>query len=165
MTIEKKTARTILQKPIIENIGGEDYEIKAQSLETLISVSEMISELPAIDAKTNQILAESLAVAKDCLAVADIIAMLLLGADNLVRLREETRKIFFGLISFKVRVEEDVFLNLSKQIRKLTPAEIYNLIVKVLKKQEIADFFALTTSLSEINILQRTKRETQVSGR
>lgn len=165
MTIEKKTARTILQKPTIESIGGEDYEIKAQSLETLICVSELIAELPNIENKTTQILAETLAVAKDCSVVTDIIAMLVLGCDNLISRKKVRKKILFGLITYNTIAEEDNFLKLKKRIKKLTPAEVYSLTIKVLKKQEIADFFALTTSLAEINILQKTKRETPVSGR
>ena len=66
-TIEQQVADTILQQPTDEiTIGGRTYPIGQPTPATLIMVSGLVSQLPEMDPKSDNILVEVLAKAKDC---------------------------------------------------------------------------------------------------
>lgn len=162
-TKEQRAADTFLQRNRLEVISGREYQVAQSSIETLVLVSEAISQLPEIN-MDNTILNESLRIAKDSRVLGEIVAILILGADGLVEKKKIVKKRFFGLIKEEEEVVIDHKGKLAKVVLRLRPSEVHGLIARLLKRQEISDFFGLTTSLYEINLLRPTKIEMILSG-
>lgn len=163
-TIESRIAAAILEKPIgtIE-IEGETYEIAPPSAATLILVSEYVAKLPIVKkVDKKEIISSVLYNARFYRPLGDIAAILILGAKNLIE--KQKKKIinrhFFGLIKRETEVEEVVNREqiLARQIlENVRPSIIYSIVIKRLQDMEIGSFFAITTSLSEANLLKPTK--------
>lgn len=158
--IEKKVADAILEKAVASiDIEGKTYEIAPPTIATLILVSEVVATLPIVEkVSKEQIIYSSLHYAKDFRPLADMAAILILGAKNLIQEREVTRKLL-GFIPFgKKKVRVDVKKELARVILdNMSPKILFDVIIQRLKDMEIASFFAITTSLSEANILKPTK--------
>jgi hypothetical protein len=165
-TIEEKVAEAILQKTIEITVGDKIYTAAPPSTATLILASEAISQLPRVTLDPNNLVEESLSIAKDCRVLGDIVAIFILGAKNLT---EEVKKrvvkekyLLGGLIKRKYEVEQNVIIDrkaeLSKELlENLTPGELHSLTANLLQKMDLGDFFGLTTFLIEINLLRQTK--------
>ena len=135
-TIESRVASAILERNVgnIE-IEGVTYEIAPPSIATLIVVSEFIASLPAT---------------------------LILGAKSLTeeRVVVQEKRYLFGLIKrkSKKKIKIDKRAELAKAIlENVRPTVLFNVVVQRLQDMEISSFFAITTSLSEANILKPTK--------
>lgn len=172
-TVEHKVAKEILQQPEEIIVCGKTYTVYPPSVATLILASEAISELPQIKLDTERLVEESLYAAKYCRALGDIVAILMLGARNLTETikapKTKEKRLFRRLLSFKKEEQEQVIdrkAELAKTLlEELTPTELHNLAVQLLKRMQLADFFALTTFLIETNLLRQTKvEETTASG-
>lgn len=164
INIENKVASAILERPGASIcLNGKEYRIAPPSLATLILVSETISAMPVMEKVDNdKITPAVLHNAKDFRALGDIAAILILGAKGLVEKRRRSipRKGLSGLFAKQEETEETVDLKaeVSKAVlEEMTPSSMLNLIYTQLKYLEIGDFFVLTTSLSEANILKPTK--------
>ena len=167
MTIEQKVARAILEEPVGElEIEGKVYPIAPPSTGTLILVSEIISTLPVVEKVTGEKVASSvLHFAKDYKALGDIVAVLILGRKHLVEEVEEKvieKPRFFGLLG--ARRERIVRKTINRRaelanaiLDNVRPSVLMDVVIRRLKDMEIGDFFAITTSLSEANILAPTK--------
>lgn len=171
-TIEKKVADTILQRSCDSiEIDGNVYPIAPPTPATLILISELIAEMPDVRLDAENILFEVLNKAKDCKVLGKIAATLILGAK---RVNEHRTVIVDSLFSRRVfswkrfrfetdyskkkKVEVDELDHLSKLILEgCTPKTLRELVAKRISALEISDFFGLTTSLSEANLLKRTK--------
>lgn len=169
MEIENKVSDTILQRPYRIDIGGEPYEVAPPSIATLVIVSGLIAQLPQIEMDKKNVMMESLRIAKDCEIIGDIVATLILGAENLIEEREIVQKRCLGIIREKVKVTIDNQHILSKKIlRRLTPHQVNKITLDILNRMEIGDFFGLTASLIEVNLTKPTKQvgiaETTASG-
>lgn len=167
--IETKVADTILQKPYRVQVGEETYTVAPPSIATIILASELIAQLPGLKLDTKQVMFESLFVAKDCKVLGDIVATLILGADNLTSEEEIIEKHCFGLIRRKKKVQVDNKVILAEKIlKKLPPSRVNSITLSILNRMEIGDFFGLTASLIEVNLIRPTKpkeeAETIVSG-
>ena len=152
-------ASVILEKaaPEIE-IDGKIYPVADPSIATLILVSEIISTLPVVtNVPAEQRIYAALHYAKDYRAIGDICAILILGAKGLKEEQETSGKgRFFGL--FRGKRTADKKAELSRLIiENMRPSVIFDCIVSRLQDMEISSFFAITTSLSEANILKPTK--------
>lgn len=155
-TIESKAAKTILQKPEIIKVGNETFEVAPPSTATLILLSEAVSKLPDYKLDEDRLFTEVLATAQDCKPLGEIGAILILGAKRI----NERRKLF-GIINRKS--EKDRLAQ--KLLTDLTPRELNEVIAKILQSLEIGNFFGLTTSLTEVNLLRRTREvATTASG-
>lgn len=169
-TIEQKVASAILERNVSEiEIEGKVYGIAPPSIATLILVSEIISTLPIVKGGVpkDKILYSVLHYAKSFRPLGDLAATLILGARGLTEERvkeiEETR--LYGLIRRKKRIMEtvDKKAELSKLIlENVRPSVLFDCIVRRLDDMEVGDFFAITTSLSEVNILKPTKEVVKV---
>lgn len=165
-TIEMQVAETILQKDFEVTVGDKKYKAAQASTATIILVSEAISRLPHIKLNQERVAEESLCYAKDFQVLGDIAAILLLGAKNItetVKTKKtvETRH-FWGLIKKSKEVEIEQVIDRKAEVAKhllveLSPRELNQLVAKLLHKMELGDFFALTTFLTEINLLRPTK--------
>lgn len=155
MTIEGKVAETILQEPFKLSIGGKEFEISHPSTATLIEVSKLVSTLPKVKLDKSKYIYESLYIAKDCRVIGSILATLILGVHKHTNTPTERKTRLKRLISFqwKSRVTElgDFILE------ALTPKELDDLLVDILKRMEIDSFFSVITSLLEVNLLRPTR--------
>jgi len=91
-TIESKTAEAILERKKQITIGDQTYEVAQPTMATLILVSELVSQLPQTRMDPENILTETLRVAKDCRILGDIIAVLILGEENIHTQTKPPRK-------------------------------------------------------------------------
>lgn len=168
-TIEQKVAETILQTPEEVTIGGRKYSVAPPSTATLILVSEAVSRLPAVSPETDKIVEYTLAFARDCRPLGEIVAIMILGARGL-ECTEKVKELrldgsyLFGLFKQYREVEVERRIDKKSELAKelletLSPSELHELTATLLKKMQIADFFGLTTFLTEINMLRQTKVE------
>lgn len=174
-TTEEKVAETILQRADKITIGERTYEVAAPTTATLILASEAVSRLPHVKLDPANVAEESIAVAKHCRPLGEVAAILVLGAKNLtetvVTRKTLEKPCFFGLAKRKYEVEVESVIDRKEELAKQlieghSPGELNALIVRLLQKMELGDFFGLTTFLTEINLLRPTKvgNETTVSG-
>lgn len=172
-TLEEKVADTILQQATKIKIGDKEYKAAPPSVATLILVSEAVSHLPQFKLDNDKIASESLAVAKDCRFLGDIAAILVLGARNITETvttqHTVSKRRLWGLWTQKQTVsqteEVDRKAILSKEILETySPTQLHTLIASLLARMELGDFFALTTFLTDINLLRQTKVETETTA-
>lgn len=163
-TIEQEVSAAILQKSIASiEIDGKVYDVAPPSIATLILVSEIVSTLPVVESvPKEQVLYSVLRHARDFRPLGEIAAVLILGAKGLQGtidvVEEKTR--LWGLLRTKKHVSRPVDLKAEladKILNGVRPSVLFKLIVARLNKMEVLDFFAITTSLSEANILRPTK--------
>ncbi len=163
-TIESKVASAILERSIATiEIEGAKYEIAPPSVATLILLSEIASRLPTVEpVSKDKIVYSVLRNAKNYRPLGDLLAVLILGAKGLTETttRKVVKRRLLGLI--KTVAEETVTVDKKAELSKILlenvrPSILFNLIVKRLNEMEIGDFFGITTSLSEINLLKPTK--------
>jgi hypothetical protein len=164
--IESRVAKAVLQKGEEVTVGNEVFEVAPPSTATLILVSEETAKLPSIELDSTNITTEALVIAKDCRVLGDIVAILILGAKNLVERRKDIvateKRHFFGLIKRVHKEETEVVINhkadlAQKLLENLSPRELHNLTARLLKALQIADFFGFTTSLIEVNLIRKTR--------
>lgn len=155
--IEGKVAETILQDSEKIKIGKKIYEVRPASVATLIQVSKLIAKLPDVklDIENNaDILVGSLMIANKCEILGEIAATLVLGARKPSHTPQWVKNLLQLLkIGFKSKHEK-----LGEKILfELGSKDLNSMVVRQLSKLEIGDFFGLTTSLLDVNILRRTK--------
>ena len=161
-TLEQQVADTILQhKTTSLEIEGRTFEIPAPTPATIMMVSAEVHRMPRINPNPKSILNEALLTAKDCEAVGRIAAILVLGAKRI----NESRKWSWRKFRFITKQETESELDFVTRhiLEELTPATLNETITKRLMEMQVGDFFGLTTSLSAINILKKTKEVEQTA--
>lgn len=160
--IERKVADAILEKNIgTLEIDGKQYNIAPPSIATLILVSEIVAGLPIVEKVDNkQIVYSVLHHAKDFKALGEMAAVLILGAKESKRNEKKPRfyriRHFFG---YEYKPTKDELAEIILQ--NVRPTVLFDVIIQRLKDMEVSSFFAITTSLSEANILKPTKEVEQ----
>lgn len=164
-TLEEQTAGAMLQMPRTVQIGAETYPVPAPTIATLMLASEAVARLPAVRLDTQNVILECLYVAKDCRALGDVIATIVLGAKNLRERRRVSERRCFGLLSRTRWVEADRRSELSQKIlEEMSPEQMSDLLARLLAGMQPAFFLGITTSLIEVNLLRATRTETTASG-
>lgn len=165
-TIEQNAAKTILQEPECVNVGGVEYRVAPPSTATLIMVSQAVSTLPTRKLDRERVFEEGIAVAAETgETLADIVAILILGAKTIRGDEERVSTLkasIFWRIMGKFGLLGNRLISSKERLRKclleqISPRELLNIAVRLLGRMQITDFFALTTSLSEINLLKQTR--------
>ena len=149
-------------------MNGIIYNVAPPTVATLILVSSLTADMPKVEMDPEDILKESLFVAKDCQVLGDIVAVMILGAKNIIQTRQIKKKRLLGLWSITTEIQVNRQAELAEVIRQnLSPKELSNLIGELLAGMEISDFFGLTTSLISINLARATREvgKMTVSGR
>lgn len=166
-TIESRVADEVLQRPMTVKIGGKDYDVAPPTLATLILVSAEIARMPSEKIDMKDMIYGTIARAEEYRPVADAIAVLILGAKGLKGTRKRLRSRYFGLVREEVEEPVDLKAELSELIlNECSPHDLNMMLVDLLKRMQLGDFFGLTVSLTEINLLRRTKETvTTASGR
>lgn len=152
-TIEQQTADAVLQKAETIVVGRHIYTKPVPTLATLVEVSAQVSILPRIDGTADNILHESLRIAKDSDGLARLVATLLVGTSGshkglLARWRCRRR-----IHRATVRLLDDTSITDMRQAA-----------IQMLSSMQIGDFFGLIAFLSETNLTKATKTETTASG-
>jgi hypothetical protein len=155
-TIEIKTSEAVLQQPIDIEILDKTYSVAPPSVATLIAASAAISKLPTVDKNSENIAVEALAVAEDCAAIGEVIAILVLGAKGLT----ETKRSWLG--RKKETIDKKAILA-RELLENLSPKQLNELMNRILLQMDIAFFFGSLISLTEIN-LTRARKKTTASG-
>lgn len=167
-TIEKKVVDAILQQPMEVVIGDRTYNAAPASVATLILVSEAVSRLPQGALDNEKVMEEVLANANLCRPLGEVAAILILGAKGITETikvhQKQKKRYLWGLLSRTVSVEVEQTIDRKGELTdllldSLSPKELNNLCARLLARMQVADFFALTTFLTEINLLRRTKVE------
>lgn len=177
-TIEKKVADAILEKATDSiTIEGKEYPIAPPTTGTLILISSLVSTMPIVNNDAKNALYEVLSTAKDLSVIGKIAATLILGAKRIKEQRKvckatteqnkhwSWRKLrrVTDTTTKSVEVLEVDFLA-EKLLNEVTPQTLNNIIVKRLGESQFGDFFGLTASLSEVNLLRKTKEAETASG-
>jgi len=170
-TIEQKVAGSILQKATEIKVGDKTYTAAPPSIATLILVSEAVSLLPHLKLDEKDVVRDVLSVAKDCRILGDIAAILILGArhvdDKVTRVQTEEKRCLWGLLKWErmTTVVTDRKAELAKELlEELSPSRMHQLITQLLSGMDLGDFFALTTFLTEVNLMRQTKVETKTTA-
>lgn len=179
-TIEQQAGAAILQSEEEFVCDGETFNIAPPCLETLIIASEYVSLLPTMPFSINpeKVFDQALFLAKDCRVLGDICAVLILGAKNLKTVQTVKDTVVVKPKGFwpwqkevtavvEKEIEIDNMAILSQKLRfNLRPSELRAKMIERLKQMEVGDFFGLSTSLIEINLLTQTREvdETTASG-
>ena len=170
-TIEKKVADTILQGDIsILEIENVKYHVGHPTIGTLILVSELVANYPAISDAPESMLIEVLRTARNSKLIGDVAAALILGAKRIKEHRTVYMKKYVPCCRFsyrkmrKVEVYKEVLEPIEEKdalaqmiLLNCRSSIIRDIIQKRFNELEIADFFGITTSLCEANILAATK--------
>lgn len=169
--LEKLVTDTILQRASdVIVIDGTEYPIAPPTPATLILVSELVSTLPAVNRQADNILLEVLSIAKDLSVIGKITATLILGAKRIkearyITIEQATEKRCWSWKRFRFVVEMttttrkvlEVDYLAERILDEVTNETMLRVVLKRLGMMQIADFFELTTSLSEANQLKRTR--------
>lgn len=154
-TIETKTAETILQTPNVFEICGRRFDVAPPTMATLIQVSKLMSQLPTNLEKTDNYIYGSLMIAKDCEIIGLTVATLILGVKKHSNIHAQKNK---ALNWLKIGKQKDQYQELSDLIlENYSPSQLDKLVVDLLTRMELKDFFELFTSLQEINLLRKTR--------
>ena len=146
-SIESQSADVVFNRRMVVTVGERTFTLPRPTMATLIAASEVIAELPNRQLDPEKIVTESMAVATSCEPIGRIAAILLLGA----RKGKSSSVLKEALWRARTRRYGRELL------RSLTPDEMKDLIIGILNGAKVGDFFGLTTSLIEVNLLRRTK--------
>lgn len=152
--IKQRTARAILAKPIRVKIGNDSYTIARPTIRTLICVSEEISKLPEFRFEHGKELSGTIAFARHAKNIGLVLATLMLGV-----------KPYYRPVSKAINTIRKKWLS-EKLLTCYTPSELAIALTSLIMEMQIGDFFTITTSLNEINLIKTSKEVgTTASGR
>ena len=165
-SIEKRVVDTVLERQTDTlNIDGREYPLAPPTLGTIIMVSELVATLPRFNMEQQNLLYEIMKEARNCQTLGKIAAVLILGAKRV----KENRKVPIGRMEeipaktgsyfsriFRSRVRKARSKETIAEVDKLaetvlmevSPATLQDILSRRLIDMQIADFFALTTSLT-----------------
>lgn len=159
-TTEAKVAQTVLQEPTLVTVGDRTFDVAPPTLKTLILASAAISQLPQEQLDHDHIVQETLYIAKNCAVLGDVAAILILGAKGLKETATRPRKGLLGLLGFKHKVVIDRQAELANYLlENLSAKSLRDVIMSLVQKLQLGDFFGLTTFLIDLNLLRPTKVE------
>ena len=156
-SIEKKVTDAILQRASLSiEIEGKEYPIAPAT--------------PEVRSDVDNILFETLRTARDCKVVGKIVATLILGAKRIKEHRTLTiekvsssRRFSWRKLRFINEVKKDIEVISELEylstliLENCSPATIGQVVSQRIIDMGLSDFFGLTTSLSEANLLKSTK--------
>lgn len=162
-TIEKKTADTLLQKPVQVTISGKTYTANQPTIATLVMASEKIAELPTVELDRDNIVNETFAIAPHGRLIAETIAILLLGAKRIRAQKKSIKQRVLSLFGFETDNEYDRLVD--ELFYEATPSQLNKALAECVMSMQIGDFFGLTTTLLGINLTKAKMRKATASGR
>lgn len=161
---EARAADTLLQRPFQVKAGDMTFTVPAPTVATVIAVSGLISRIPETAfSDDDKVLPAVLAHASECSALGDIAAMLILGEKE-YNAPVDGKDGPVGRILRRRAARRTKGGELAKRlVQGLTPAQLNRAVTEILVHTEVSDFFALTTFLTGVNCLRRTKVGTEAT--
>lgn len=172
-SIEKRVVDTVLERASeVLTLDGVDYPLAPPTLATIIMTSELAATLPGfILDDDSDLLHEVLRNAKHCRTLGKITAVLLLGAKRVLENRQvpveesqpQKRSYFRRILRSIARKSENekTIAEVDKLaqicLNELSPSALQTVLTRRLIDMQIADFFALTTSLNTANQIRPTR--------
>lgn len=164
-TIESATADAVLERVKAITIGGVEYIVAPPTLATLILVSEEVSYLPQVEFDEENAMNDALRVARHYRGLADIAAILILGAQRL-EVEEVQRYKMWGFIPRTRKVKVNMQARVAEAMMNVEMSELSTAVATMLQMLQVDHFFALATFLTSINLTKATKvAKTTASGR
>lgn len=180
-SIEQRVAETVLErKSEVLTLDGVDYPIAPPTLATIIMTSELAATLPKINPEGEDLLHEVLRSARHCRTLGKITAVLILGAKRVQENRlvprsegQTEKRSYFSRIfrsARQNRADRKMISEADKLaeivLNELAPSTLQAILTRRLIDMQIADFFALTTSLTTANQIKPTREvgEATASG-
>ncbi len=149
----KSIAEALTQEGKEIVVNGKVYIYQPPTIATLAMVSKELDNIQEVNLSTQNLVFETLAIGESFLSIANAVATMLLGAKGINK-----RVLGFPIGKY-------TFNKLSKSISEtIPPSEVLKLLMKLLEGLQIADFFILITSLNEVAVIRRTKKEMTASG-
>ena len=147
-TVEMQVAKTILKDFLKVRIGNTEYNVKPPTLSVLFRISAIVSQFPQsetkMSSKPEDVLKHVLLNAYQYDGAGDIMATLVLGWH-----KYPTKEFIAEHEALSAQISDT-----------LHPREFDELLQKLLNVQEVADFFALTATLSELNLIEGKRQDT-----
>ena len=170
---EASVAEVILQQKMVIDVGGTEYEAAPPSIGTLIMASEAVARLPKLQLDEKHMIEDMLREGRHCRAIGEVAAILILGsrkAKERIRVRTRIGGRLLGLIPISRtagRTMRRYELLAGRLLDFFSPRDLYSLIARLIGRQQIGDFFGLTTFLNDLNLTRPTKVVTEAtpSGR
>ena len=148
---------TVLQEEKTVKVGDREYKFKPPTIATLTRVSAAVAKIPGLNLDAEKALAESFYMADFAKNICDAIAILILGSKGLEVEVEKKVKIL-GFIPFKETIIELRKEELSHYIfENIEFKELNELLSILIGGMNLAFFFGIINSLSEINLLRKTR--------
>lgn len=164
-TIESMTADALLQRVQSITIGGVEYLVAPPTLATLVLVSEEVSYLPEVQFNPATPVEDALREARNFSALADILAILILGAKRLTVEEEYTERVW-GIFKRKRTRTVDMKRRVAEAMMNVELSELLVAVTTILNMMQTEHFFSLATFLTSINLTKATKvAKTTASGR
>lgn len=170
--IEELIGETILQDAKTVKVKGVGtIQVASPSVATLIEASKVIGRLPDIPSlrdSEERGLAFTLAYARDCAILGEIAAVLMLGKKFINRKAEiaSRAKSWKNNWPFKYFVRRPLLREVLAEalLEEYDAGQLQEIIVECLGLQKIAFFLSTITSLSDANLLRKTRSGTTASG-
>lgn len=154
--ILEETAKAILQRETTIKIGKDTYQVAPPTIATLIEVSARIAKLDFDEPQEEETqLNYVLRNARKAKSIPEVLALLILGEQKAFAPETWTTKIARWL-----RLEpKSAFEELAHQLAtQHTPEELMQAFVEVLSKMEVESFFAISTFLRRVNVIEPKKK-------
>lgn len=156
---EKRVADTMLQTEISVTLNGKTYAVAPPTLATLIKVSEAVARMPRDVPDEASVMSDCLRIARDCKPIAEIVALLILGAKQATK---PVRRPWWQF--WQKRKPTQLEQLMAEVLNGATPHQLHEMLARLLGQMQIADFFGLTTFLCEINLTKPTKVVTEATA-
>ena len=153
--ILEETANAILQRETTIKIGKDTYQVAPPTIAPLIEVSARIAKMDFDEPQEETQLNYVLRNARKANCISEILALLILGEQKAFAPETWTNKIARWL-----RLEpRKAFDQLTRKIAThYTPDELLEGFVGILSKMEVESFFAISTFLQKVNVMNTKKK-------
>lgn len=154
--ILEETANAILQRKTELKIGDRTFQVAPPTIATLIEVSTRVAKMDFDEPQEEETqLNYVLRNARKAKSIPEVLALLILGEQKAFAPETWTTKITRWL-----RLEpKSAFEELAHQLAtQHTPEELMQAFVEVLSKMEVESFFAISTFLKKVNVMNTKKK-------
>lgn len=157
--MEQEVSKTILQQPETIVIGKETYQVAPPTFATLIMFSGFVAQLPKEELSTETPIASLLAQGENLENICKALSCIIIGAKDFYTEEVEKKNRFFSFFQKKNKTPKTKGEQLYEKLLHTDVGEISKIFYRLLSLMQLKDFFQLTTSLIQMNIIKPTKTE------
>lgn len=163
-TMEQMVANELLERKEDITIAGKAYRVAPPCLATLVMCSEEFSKIKSVEISKDNAASDIIRDARFAKDICRPLAVLILGAERIEKERMNNRSKWLRRL-FRRR-KSDLVGRLAHDLSFAKPGEITDAVAKLIARQDIGGFFALTTFLSAVHVTKPAKvgTETTQSG-